>query len=950
MNSKSYLSKQIKLLSLTSYDMFTDEEYEIYSKILNIINQINGFEKKDDPTVFEALVSEKKELIQKLADVIALHDGTPRMVRIRNVVDTKQFRDAYGNYNFPQHVSWRTIRPSKKVTEFLSEESRAMGLSDQSITFDKIIVSWKSLDVLRQLIVDGFCMTFEDTDGTIKTKHYRFMTASAGQLRTDKTQFISDDAWAEIEPRIMCGLTYDIINAKGGINTSKLMAYTALPCSATDTWEDFDIDRAIVVEDFEAPVTGTMKYIKRDYTADVGEHTVTINHIDGSGMMLPSVNGGRYTNFMVRLPWVKGLLSTFDFIEFCRVNHCEPVLTDIYGVRHDLVKENIQIIFSKSQFKLYKYYDSWEQYKECFKRCGCHANRTNYEEDWIPDTDMNYQFLQTLVDMTDDEIRRFASKAHEDLVNLCRTKESMLETLGANLSSRNWYNQALAIYDELLRDGYSRQTLKSIKKKRILDARSGAIRCKNKRLFALPDFYAACEYLFMGIKEPKGLLKGDEVASVLHRKNNVLVDRQLLIDANMNPGRYESEYVPVVAVLRSPHLAMEWFVAPVVNDQSVYYWFRTKGIYTSCHSLITRRLQLDVDGDQLNVICESVLVDVALRNMKEFDVQTLFYDAGKASPEIVTQESLYAGVKRAHDNSNIGQVSNNLTKLWSKDDPDRHAADLLCCYNNAVIDGAKTGWVNSYELYPEANKRISKAVGGKKSKMPDFFQYTKNGRRNETSTRTKSFAKPTKSTMNRLSALFSDIKKINFSAAMIKPFNWQMLLANNDDEYNFEAAELFCEINDANFSNLISEGTDDPHDISHSSVEFVKDLIVDILVSRFGSLENVYSSVVKRLFVGDGLEKISGKQMFWMVFGHIACRNLQYNVQHSHICPQCGARIPDWSQQHSCIEKAVGITTCKDCGKIIRRTGPRVIRCNECKKKHRTAYVLNYYYETKGKD
>lgn len=97
-----------------------------------------------------------------------------------------------------------------------------------------------------------------------------------------------------------------------------------------------------------------------------------------------------------------------------------------------------------------------------------------------------------------------------------------------------------------------------------------------------------------------------------------------------------------------------------------------------------------VDGDQLNVICEKVLINAALRNMKEFDVQTLFYDAGKANAEIITRESLYEGVKRAHDYSGIGQVSNNLTKVWNKDDPDRHAADLLCCYNNAVINNIVT--------------------------------------------------------------------------------------------------------------------------------------------------------------------------------------------------------------------------------------------------------------------
>lgn len=57
------------------------------------------------------------------------------------------------------------------------------------------------------------------------------------------------------------------------------------------------IDRCIVIKDFEASVTGMMKYIKPDYSSETSVQTVTINHCDGIGMMLPSVSR---SNFMVR--------------------------------------------------------------------------------------------------------------------------------------------------------------------------------------------------------------------------------------------------------------------------------------------------------------------------------------------------------------------------------------------------------------------------------------------------------------------------------------------------------------------------------------------------------------------------------------------------------------------------------------------------------------------------
>ena len=82
---------------------------------------------------------------------------------------------------------------------------------------------------------------------------------------------------------------------------------------------------------------------------------------------------------------------------------------------------------------------------------------------------------------------------------------------------------------------------------------------------------------------------------------------------------------------------------------------------------------------------ESSILSAAKRNRDEMKVVPLFYDANKAPPEIITRESLFEGLKRAHDYSGIGQVSNSLTKLWNKPNPDIDAAKMLCMYNNYVI-------------------------------------------------------------------------------------------------------------------------------------------------------------------------------------------------------------------------------------------------------------------------
>ncbi len=84
---------------------------------------------------------------------------------------------------------------------------------------------------------------------------------------------------------------------------------------------------------------------------------------------------------MCRAPWIKGLLSPFPFDKFIReanikdksVNH--GVVTDIYGKQYDILANNINIIFTKSQFKMYKYYSSWEEYKDNFKKYNCSAGK-----------------------------------------------------------------------------------------------------------------------------------------------------------------------------------------------------------------------------------------------------------------------------------------------------------------------------------------------------------------------------------------------------------------------------------------------------------------------------------------------------------------------------------------------------------------------------------------------
>ena len=351
---------------------------------------------------------------------------------------------------------------------------------------------------------------------------------------------------------------------------------------------------------------------------------------------------------------------------------------------------------------------------------------------------------------------------------------------------------------------------------------------------------------------------------------------------------------------------------------------------------------------------EEPIISAAKRNMKEMDIVPLFYDANKAPPEILTWETIFIGLKRAHDYSGIGQVSNAITKLWNKPNPNPDAAKLLTMYNNYVIDAAKTGFVNSYEDHPESKEIVNKAIGGKTGRMPWFFQFSKNGRRDlhEKISKRKTYLKANNSTMNRIWKRFSTIGNINMNLAEVRPFNHQMLLSAPPPAMDYEAINLFCEMDDLNLTNVI-EASKEPDMDEREKMKAYDILAEDIaneFYERYGDdvAYKAYPSIVRYLFTDENLNKRKNKQMFWRVFGNIAFDNLQTNLQNCTVCPECGMRVPAWNPMHECAENMKGFVTCCDCGKVVPRTNSRQVRCSDCQAEHKRVLAFNRKRRQRG--
>lgn len=466
----------------------------------------------------------------------------------------------------------REVRPStltirRQVSIFDSNLTRCFGLKERQLNEEIVIVQVYFFDVVKSILHNGFMMN---------GKKYVFFSASAGQIRTKKFVAVREDLLKERWNTLTAGLTVEEINAKGGMNINKFLSYSALTNSATELWEDFDIDRCIVVEDFENNVNGFVDFMSdKDFSITRQQMDVPIAQTDGCGMMLPSVSE---KNFMVRLPFVKGLLGVFPFDKFIKQNGCSSIITDIYGEEHDIIAEDIRVILTKSQFKLWKMYDSWQDYKNRFKKYGCTAGRCNVEENDIPNAKINYQMIQTLYDLTDAEIISLAQRNDEEIIKMCSDPNTMLKVFGADDERvyKSGFQKCLNVYPELLADPYTRATLRDLKKSLEGELWSGKFKLDCKYTFVLPDFYAVCEHLFMGIENPLGLLANGEVSCRLFEDGKEL------------------------DCLRSPHLFFEHSLRTNVIsggnlnfDERLEDWFCTDAVYTSCHDLISKILQFD---------------------------------------------------------------------------------------------------------------------------------------------------------------------------------------------------------------------------------------------------------------------------------------------------------------------------------------------------------------------
>jgi hypothetical protein len=786
------LNRQVYIYSVDSSSFYNEDEHKIHKKLLKAYWYRDHLKKqKLDYRKNKKYISE-------------------RIGRLKNQLNTQ-----LNSFQGIRILRQDAIRKNNVISLFDSVLTRVLQIKQNSLSEDVIVVQTYYFQVLKDIITNGFIHNGEK---------FIYCTSSAGQIRTKKSVFIKESLWNEHKMTLMCGLTVEDINNQGGLNINKFQAYLALSNSATDEWEKFDINRTIVVPDLETTVHSLVDYIDhKTYEITRQEMDIPIEHTDGCGMILPRKSK---KSFMCRLPWIKGLLVPFSFDKFAK-EHNSFVVKDIYGKEWDIVKDKIEVIFTKSQFKLWKYYKDWDDYKEKFTKYNCQAARLN-EEDVSTNANINYQMIQTLTDMKREELETISADTINDIINISSDKETMLRVLGATQTNqrKNYFQEALVLYPELLNDEHSKQAIKDKKKSLVKEARAGKLNVKGKYTFLCPDLYAFCERLFLGIETPDGLLSVGEVYCDLYE-------------------------VGKVDCLRAPHLYREHGVRTNILDEKKSKWFITHGVYTSVHDPLSKLLQFDNDGDKSLVIQDETLVNVAERNMQ--GIVPLYYEMAKAPAEEINSEDIYKSLIMAYK-ANIGEISNNITKIWNSNNINLNVIKWLCMENNFTIDFAKTLYMPTRPEH--VNETISKYI---KAKVPHFFIYAKDKDKVEDLNN---------SVVNMLETVIPN-KRINFVKVAGK-LNYRMLMKNSRVKLDEEIINTYEKL-DKN-KKWMSKRKDNNET---NEILYIYKVIREEILKINNDIDYVVDILVKYLYQ----KKSSRKDTLWKSFGDVLYANLCINLR-----------------------------------------------------------------------
>lgn len=221
------LDKQIQIYGIDTGNFYTNTEARLHWKNQRIKIEKNKLktEQKDNAKALSKLIEmcPNNILIPCLSHVCSKRDNdieqwlkfkNKEIKRTKDTLKTLlsnkvRLNELTNGSHHKRILNENTLSDDCIISIFDSSLTRIMGLQHDEFTDAFMVIKVFYYDMIKDLIYYGY---------EYKGEKYIYFTSSAGQIRTKKTVFIKESLWNKYEKTLMCGLTIDSINAKGGNN------------------------------------------------------------------------------------------------------------------------------------------------------------------------------------------------------------------------------------------------------------------------------------------------------------------------------------------------------------------------------------------------------------------------------------------------------------------------------------------------------------------------------------------------------------------------------------------------------------------------------------------------------------------------------------------------------------------------------------------------------------
>ena len=324
---------------------------------------------------------------------------------------------------------------------------------------------------------------------TINGIKYSRLLGTNGGVKNSTIVFVSESKVAELKRRIDNGR-----NKEKEFVPAKLEAYQALVCSGSipvsmpkgvaivnDCVTTFKSDVINISDDNDGE---PLMEFQKDAEVELVES-------DGYGIMLPSLaekwSEELELDYLVsgvntRFAWEKGMVFTFDFLDFADNVAGTRIIKDAWGNEVDL--SEVELILTTSMVKLWDSYDSCEDYiRNSLENGYAFAVTKTCPKELENERNLNYQFIQSY-ELSDEDIEKLIKPTIDEIHDILGLdwRKTILFLSGKGVNEDNVevissvFAKAIMADQRMINDPFVRKKVLSLIKKRIDDAKIGVIK------------------------------------------------------------------------------------------------------------------------------------------------------------------------------------------------------------------------------------------------------------------------------------------------------------------------------------------------------------------------------------------------------------------------------------------------------------------------------------------